>query len=159
MLLFIGMIFILLLGFILLTVYRRENAVSRRERRKASLEEYWSGKERRRHVRFKNRLEVDYTVEKKPRLKGYTVDISEGGLKVLIAEKLGLGSILGLTIALPDNRVPAKIEGEVVWCEEKDTASDSGERLFCSGIKFLAVKEPSKSSLIQYIRSLPILEA
>lgn len=157
MVIFIEIIFIVLLCAVLFMIYARENSSSKKNGLKASLEEYWSGKERRQHKRFKNKLEVSYVVTKKARLKGngHTVDISEGGLKVLIAEKLGKGAILGLNVVFPDNRKTALVEGEVVWCEELDSADPSGRRLFCSGIKFLAIKEPSGTSLIEYIRSLP----
>jgi len=157
MVLFIEMVFLVLLGAILFMVYIREIGSSKKNGHKASLEEYWSGKERRRHLRFRNKLEVAYTVAKKPKLKnnGHTVDISEGGLKILIAEKLGKGSIMGFTIALPNNGKTANVEGEVVWSEDFDGTDSSGRRLFYSGIKFLAIREPSGSNLMEYIRSLP----
>lgn len=157
MVLLIEIIFIALLTAILFMIYVRETRSLKKNGRKASLEEYWSGKERRRHARFKNKLEVSYTVAKKPRLKngGHTVDISEGGLKVLMAEKLGKGSILGLTIVLPGSRKAASVEGEVVWSEEIEGMDISGKRLFYSGIRFLAIKEQPGSGFIEYIRSLP----
>ncbi|MCX5680188.1 MAG: hypothetical protein NTZ95_06010, partial [Candidatus Omnitrophica bacterium] len=71
------------------------------------------------------------------------------------AEKLEKGTILGFTIALPDRGRSAKIEGEVAWSEEFGGTDPSGRRLFYSGIRFLAIKEPSGFSLIEYIRSLP----
>lgn len=157
MVLFIEIAFISLLGAILFMVYARENRSSRKNGLKASLEGCWSGKERRRHARFKDKLEVSYTVAKKARLgnKGRTIDISEGGLKILISEKLEKGSILGFAIALPDKKRTAVVEGEVVWSEEFEGADPGGRRLFYLGIRFLAIREPAGSNLIEYIRALP----
>ena len=162
MILFIEIAFIILLGIVLFMIYMREVSASKKDSRKASLEEYWSGKDRRRHVRFKDKLEVSYELAKKPKLKntGHTVDISEGGLKILVDEKFEKGAILGLTIVSPKNGKSTKVEGEVAWSEEIDGTDPSGRRLFYSGIRFLAIKEPSGASLIEYIHSLPaFLEA
>ena len=157
MVLLIEMVALILLGAVLFIIYAREIALAKKNGHKASLEEFWPGKNRRRHVRFKNKLEFSYTVSKKVKLKnkGTTVDISEGGIKILIDEKLGIGSILEFMIVFPDNGRSAKVEGEVVWSEESDSADPSGKRFFYSGIKLLAIKEPSGSNLIEYIRSLP----
>ena len=157
MVLFIEIAFIILLGAVLFMIYMREISSSKKDSRKASLEEYWSGKERRRHIRFKNKLEVSYSLSKKSKFKNnaYTIDISEGGLKILIAEKLGPCAIMEFIIVLPDSGRSAKVEGEVLWSEEFKGTDPSGRRLFYHGIKFLGIKEPSGCSLIDYIRSLP----
>ena len=157
MVLFIEIAFIALLSAVLFMIYMREISSSKKDSRKASLEEYWSGKERRRHIRFKNKLEVLYAVTKKSKFKNnaYTIDISEGGLKILIAEKLEKGAILEFIIVFPDSGRSAKIEGEALWSEEFEGANPSGRRLFYHGIKFLGIREPSGSSIIDYIRSLP----
>jgi len=157
MLLTIETAVIVLLGTLLFMIYMREAGSSKKNRQKASLEEYWSGKDRRRHMRFNDKLEVSYAVIKKAKLKnkGHTIDISEGGLKILIPEKLGKGDMVGFTIALPGNGKTANVEGEVIWSEEFKNADPSGRRMFYSGIRFLAIKEPSDAGLIKYIRSLP----
>lgn len=157
MLLFIELLFIVLLGVILFMIYRRENLLSKNGRRKAALEGYWSGKERRRHTRFNDTLEVEYTVTRKSPIKnrGHTVDISEGGLRVLIDEKLANGSMLELLVSFPKNGKQARVAGEVVWSEEIDKADSSGKRLFYAGLRFLAIKEPADNIFVDYIRSLP----
>lgn len=157
MVLYIELVFIVLLSSVLFMIYMRENSSSKKDSRKASLEGYWSGKDRRRHKRFKNKLEVLYTVGKKtnPKNTVYTIDISEGGLKILIAEKLQNGTALEFIIVFPTNGKSAKVEGEVLWSEEFEGVDPSGRRLFYHGVKFLAIKEPSGSSLIDYINSLP----
>ena len=157
MVLFIEIVFIVLLGAVLLLIYIRENIVSKKVSAKASFEGYWSGKERRRYKRFISKLDAIYTVAKKSRFANrvYTINISEGGLKVLIAEKLEKGAILEFIIVLPDSGKSVKVEGEVQWSEESKDVDPSGRRLFYAGVRFLNLKEPFGSKLIGYIRSLP----
>jgi c-di-GMP-binding flagellar brake protein YcgR len=122
------------------------------------VEEYWSGKERRSHPRFRQKLDVEYTLEKRPNLKakGYTIDISEGGLKVLMDEKLAKGTSLEFVITLPGKKSPAQIKSEVIWLEEAKAPGPLGKRMFYYGVRFLAIKEPGGSSLLNYIRSIQL---
>src|SRR3989338_2613326 len=102
MLFILELSFIVLLFMILGLLYRNEKVSSKRASPHAKIEEYWNGMERRRYARFKKILEVTYKIEKKPHLKaGKTVDISEGGVKLLLDEKLAKGTIVDLQIALP----------------------------------------------------------
>lgn len=123
---------------------------------RARVEEYWDGRERRRHVRFKKALEVVYKVERRAHLKnGRTVDISEGGMKLCVDDKLLKGAIVALEVDIPDLGKTAQVEGEVMWSEDADIKDDSGKRYFHSGIRFIAIKEPPEADLAKYIRSLP----
>ena len=150
------LLFIVLLSMMLFMVYKNERTSAKKSLPRAKAEEYWNGKERRRHVRFKKALELTYMVEKKPHLKhSRTVDISEGGLKLVLAEKLATGTIMDLRIALPNSRnTEIEIEGDVVWSGDAKDEEGSGKRLFYSGIKFFAIPEPSGTDLINYLRSL-----
>lgn len=154
----VGLFFILLLSMILYLLYKNEFAVAKNGRHHAKIEEYWTGKERRKYTRFKKTLDVIYTVAKKPRLSnnGHTIDISEGGMKLLLDEKLTKGIIMDLKISIPGSPQDAEVEGEVVWCEEASHDEASGKRHFCHGIKFLAIKEPSGKHLSDYIRSISV---
>ncbi len=155
MLLLIELLFIVLLSMILFMIYKDERLHSKKTLLHATLEEYWGGKERREHVRFKKTLEVSYVVEKKPHLKnGKTLDISEGGAKLLLDEKLAVGTIVDLKIALPNSNRIAELEGEVIWSNKAKESDASGKRFFNSGVRFLAIKGPSGENLTGYIKSL-----
>ena len=156
MLLIIELLFIVVLSLILFIIYRHESLLSKHALPQAKVEECWSGKERRQHVRFKKELTVNYAVEKKPHLKNdaKTVDISEGGMKLIMDDKLAKGTILDLKIALQDSRKIAEVEGEVVWNAEMEGTDPSGKRFFYAGIKFIAIKGPAENTLADYIRSL-----
>ena len=153
---FIEFFFIMLLIAILVMLVKTERINLKKLIPQARIEEYWDGKERRHQLRFNKALEVNYKIEKRPHLRrGKTVNISEGGLKLVLDDKLAKGTILNLSIAIPNSKGSAEVEGEVVWCEDANINDDSGKRFFYSGIKFFAIKEVSGLRLIDYIRSLP----
>jgi len=156
MLLIVEILFIVLLSMILFMLYRNERLSAKRTISHARLEEYWGGRERRECVRFRQDLDVNYKFEKKAHLnnKGKTVDISQSGVKLLLEEKFAKGAILDLDIAVPGSRKSIEIEGEVVWSEEVAEQDASGKRLFHTGVRFLAIREPSGAQLANYIHSL-----
>lgn len=158
MLLLVELLFILTLSMILFMIYRRELVSSKKNSSLASVEEFWAGKERRKHVRFAKNLEVVYALEKRPHLnnKCRTMDISEGGMKILIDQKLEKGTVMDLMVGFGNGASkPAEVEGEVMWSEESKDPNPLGKRMFYSGIKFLAIKEPRDKRLIDYLHGLP----
>lgn len=152
----IWLIIIALLAMVLYTLYRNESASSKRLLPNALIEEYWSGKERRQHVRFEKSLEVHYVIRKRSDLKNNakTVNISEGGMKLIMPEKLADGDIIYFKIYLNGPDRALGVEGKVVWSKDARQKDSSGKQLFYSGIEFTAIKEPSGTRLIDYIRSL-----
>lgn len=157
MFLILEILFIVLLVMIFYMVFVNERISTRDRLPQATLEEYWGGKERRRYVRFKKTIEMTYTVSTKisaEAVNGKTLDISQGGIKLLLCEKLPVGTILCLKLYFPDSKKTAEARGEVVWSEDKDETDQSGKRFFHSGIRFSAIKDPSYSYLAEYIRSI-----
>jgi len=154
MFLILELLFIVFLVMVLYTLYGNERLSVKRLLPHAFIEEFWGGKERRQHVRFEKNLDVNYTVVKKSHLKnnGRTVNISEGGMKLILDEKLPKGAILDLKISLPNPGKAIEIEGEVVWSEEAEGSDPEGKKNFCSGIRFTGIKEPSGLHLPDYIR-------
>ena len=151
-------LFILLLVVILLMVFRADGFSAKNRCHKASVKEYWAGKDRRQHPRFTQCLDVAYSVVKKNgpvSATGKTVDISEGGAKVLMDEKLPQGMRISLKISIPTARHIVEMVGDVMWTEDALNIQDpSGKRFFYSGIKFSTAKESSPNPLSSFIRSL-----
>lgn len=156
MIIIIELLFIVLLAMMLFMIYTNERSTGKRLLPFATIEECWSGAERRQHVRFNKTLVVHYIVKKKlsRNYNGRSVDISEGGMKLLLEEKLAMGTILLMRIDLPEVKVMAELEGQVVWSEDSAAKCQSDKRLFCCGIKFCRIKEPSGRHLIDYIHSI-----
>ena len=152
----VELLFIAILGFLFFIIYKNERALARDRRSHAVIEARWDGKERRAHARFKKALGVVYVLQKKPSLKNNvkTVDISKGGIKLLMDEKLLEGVVLNLKLEIPGTKKVIEIEGEVVWSEEVKCKDNPNKRFFHAGIMFSAIKEPEAKAYINYMRAI-----
>ena len=155
MFLIVGMTFLVLLSITLMMLWGHERIATKRVIPRAKVEECWDGEERRSHERFNKDLEIEYSVQKRPHLKnGRTVDLSKGGMKLLLDEKLPKGAIMGLKVYIPEKKRTVEAEAEVVWTNDADKKDPSGKRFFFSGLKFIAIKEPAGIHLSEYLTHL-----
>ena len=155
MFLIVGTVFLILLSITLVMLWSHEKIATKKMVPRAKIEECWDGEERRSHKRFNKGLEVEYSVRKRPHLKnGNTIDLSEGGMKLLLDEKLPKGAIMDLKVHIPENRRTIEVEAEVVWTNDADKKDPSGKRFFFSGLKFIAIKEPAGMHLSEYLTHL-----
>lgn len=155
MFLVFGLCFLILLSITLFMLWAHERMTTKKITPRAKVLEYWTGDERREHKRFDKDLEIEYTIEEKPHLKnGRAINVSRGGMMLLIDEKLTVGYILDMKVYIPENKKFFEVEAEVVWTKDKEEKDALGKRLFYSGVKFIAIKEPYGSHFIQYMDSL-----
>ena len=155
MFLIVGMIFLVLLSITLMMLWGHERIATKRAIPRAKVEECWDGEERRSHERFNKDFEVEYGVQKSPHLKnGRTVDLSKGGVKLLLDEKLPKGAVMGLKVYIPEKRRTIEVEAEIIWTNDADKKDPSGKRFFFSGLKFIAIKEPAGIHLSEYLTHL-----
>jgi len=141
---------------ILIMLLSQERAAAKKNVPHAAVEEYWDGTERRQYARFDHELTVDYYLDNKyhPPKAAKTVDISEGGLKLLLQEKLAVGSLVQVRIALPHPRSVIGIKAEVAWSQESDRKDGTDRRLFRAGLRFVDLKDLSRMQLTDFIKSL-----
>ena len=152
----LGASFLILLSLTLVALWGLERLSSTKLIPRAKVEEYWTGEERRQHLRFKHVLEVEYNIEKKPRLtNSRTLDISKGGMKLVLDEKLPSGAIIDVKIQIPEKKI-IEVEGKVIWTKESEGRDAQGKRFFHSGIKFIGIREPSGIRLAEYINYLEL---
>ncbi len=151
----VALCFLALLSITLFMLWAHEKIANKKMTPHARIEECWANNERREHKRFERYLEVEYSVKKKPRLRnGKTLNISKGGARLLLDEKLTSGAILDIKVHIPEKNRRIEIEGEVVWTKETEEKDPSGKRFFHSGIKFIAIKEPYGTHFSGYISFL-----
>ena len=75
--------------------------------------------ERRRHPRVRVFLKIDYQItDEIPRLNCAARDISEGGIRFGLFQKITPGTPLKLKIYLEDTVEPVDILGKVTWAQE-----------------------------------------
>ena len=151
----VGVLSLILLSITLYILWGHERLALKKMVSRANVEEYWDQDERRRHIRFKMDIEVEYNVEKKPHLKsGRSINISKSGMKLILDEKLPQGTIIDMKIYPHGKRETIEVEGEVVWTKDIEKRDASGKRYFYSGIKFLGIRESSGAHLDKYLNSL-----
>jgi len=79
----------------------------------------------------------------------HTENISEGGLRVMLEEKLGAYTNVGMEIFFEKER-PLKCKGRIIWVVEKINPLEKKAVMYDTGIQFIDMQETD----IQYIRNL-----
>lgn len=148
----VGISFLALLSITLFMLWAHEKMANKKITPRAEIEECWHNEERRANKRFEKELEVEYTVEKKPHMKnGMSLNISKGGMKLLLDDKLLPGTIITLKMRSPQTGNTVDVEAEVIWTKDVDEKKPLDKRFFNSGIKFIAIKEASYAGLIDIL--------
>lgn len=80
-------------------------------------------------------------------VKGTTIDISGGGVKVLLNQEINKGSLIKCQISLHDDR-QIVVKGKVLRCNK--VIEDSIEK-YTIGMRFLNISEMNRDSIVQYI--------
>ncbi|MBM3246453.1 MAG: PilZ domain-containing protein [Candidatus Omnitrophica bacterium] len=103
--------------------------------------------ERRAFLRFNVNLEVRYRILES--LKNYkltaTEDMSERGIKITLPEYIEPGSMLELTIKVPQDSHPIGAIGRLIWIKK-----DLLEEFFTAGIHLVHIKEKDKQRFYKY---------
>lgn len=94
----------------------------------------WEGKERRKFVRGDLPCKVFIYVPQGHIISSYTEDISQGGARVLLEERLDVGSFIAVEIYSDEE--PLIRKGKVVWVKEKQGTNRLGTAWFDTGIEF-----------------------
>lgn len=107
--------------------------------------------ERRYHVRINESLSVSYQVLKDfLRPSSHSVDISEGGIRLSVYQRLEQGCALKIWVHTSNSVTPIMALGEVVWSRQKSDARYPFEL----GIKFIKVDPTELKKLSGYIKKL-----
>ncbi|MFH1504298.1 MAG: PilZ domain-containing protein [Candidatus Omnitrophota bacterium] len=108
----------------------------------------WNGIDRRRFVRVKLPCEIIITLPIEHIISSHTEDISAGGLRVLLEEKILSGSEVDLDIyGIKD--APLICRGRVAWVfERKRTLA---KRIFDTGIEFCAIQENDVQAIQEFV--------
>lgn len=88
----------------------------------------------------------------------YTENISEGGVKVFLEEKLHIPTIVDLELFLEENGEPIKCKGELTWVNEIISEDAKRETLFDTGIKFIEITEADRSIIRDLVKKLTFKE-
>lgn len=93
--------------------------------------------ERRRYFRVMLPLLVSYTVgDVPPKQEEYTKDISGGGMRIPIKEKLAVGTLLKVQLDLLKDQKVLELEAKVIWV---NSVPDDYDYPYEAGVEFINV--------------------
>lgn len=114
--------------------------------------EEWDGLNRRRFMRVIFPYMIHMYLPKRDALSVYTEDLSEAGMRIVIKERMDIGSVVGLKIYVePD---PVVCKGKVIWAKDKENVMLKGIVFFDTGVKFCEIKEEKRQIIRKYIDEL-----
>ncbi|MDD4182332.1 MAG: PilZ domain-containing protein [Candidatus Omnitrophica bacterium] len=99
----------------------------------------YQGIEKRRFVRAKFPCSISIHTLHEHVITTYTENISAGGVRVVIEEKLETSSNVGLEIQINKNIIICK--GRIVWVVNKESPYKKGIFYYDTGIEFYEIKE------------------
>jgi len=113
----------------------------------------WNGKERRRFVRVKFPCEITVKGQNRHTLSSHTENISLGGIRAILGEKLPVASEVSIDIygLKPE---PLTCKGRIVWVFERRMTFSKRAFGFDTGIEFCGVKSEDEKVIKEFIESV-----
>ena len=108
--------------------------------------------DRRRFIRVSFPFTIHILISKALAVSAYTEDISEGGVKVTIKEKLEIDSLADLEIFIRED--PIKCSGKVIWIKERESDLIEGAVFFDIGIKFQGISQENIRMIGQHVQAV-----
>ena len=94
-------------------------------------------------LRMNPRITTRITVE----AVGPTINISAGGMCVLMADPMREGTMPAITFLLPDDPAPIVCKGRIVWCR----ASKIDPELYEVGVIFADIRDEDRQRVIDFV--------
>ncbi len=82
----------------------------------------------------------------------HTENISAGGVRVLIEEKLDIDSIVGIEVKLKENTIACK--GRIVWVVNRHSPYKKGICYNDTGIEFLEITDRQRDCIDKFIENI-----
>ncbi|MFH2144950.1 MAG: PilZ domain-containing protein [Candidatus Omnitrophota bacterium] len=77
-------------------------------------------------------------------------DISEGGICLIIEERLQIGDRLQLEIGLPDKKSITAV-GRVAWVSEYGVVYDNHKRNYDTGVEFMEIEDMDRQEISKFV--------
>jgi Tfp pilus assembly protein PilZ len=83
----------------------------------------------------------------------HTENIGEGGIRVILGERLNITTNVDIELFLLEQEIPIRCKGEVVWASEMKPEAIN-PRLFDTGIKFIEINDQNKEAIRKVVQEL-----
>lgn len=110
--------------------------------------------ERRRYFRLKNGVRVVYKKAARSGERELKVaDVSGGGIRLPLDEKVEPGTFLELNLILPDDKSTFFAFAKVVWQKANSYVGEDGNKYFDTGVEFLKMNLKDRLEVIHYVHT------
>ena len=113
----------------------------------------WDNEDRRKFVRAEFPCKLTISEAQDGPISTHTVNISAGGIRLIIKQRLAVCSIIDLHIHIPDKE-PLICKGRVVWVFGRKGPFFKGHQLFDTGIEFYHIEEKDLNTINTLIASI-----
>lgn len=111
--------------------------------------------EKRSFPRIKDEIKVSYKIMgSSGEDEVQTMDISGGGLRLPMHEKVKPETMVELNISLPSQETPFYGLAKVIWQKPAAVKGKDGKNYFETGMKFVRVGISNRKQIVRYINSL-----
>ncbi|MEK6568176.1 MAG: PilZ domain-containing protein [Candidatus Omnitrophota bacterium] len=111
--------------------------------------------EKRIFARIKNEIKISYKIMgSSGEGEANTMDISGGGLRLPVYEKVKPETLVELNIFLPSQDAPFYGLAKVIWQSPVAVKGKGGKNFFETGLKFIKVGINNRKQIVRYINSL-----
>jgi c-di-GMP-binding flagellar brake protein YcgR len=117
---------------------------------------HYNGIEKRKFVRAKFPCKVLIYDFPEHSLLTHTENISAGGLRVLIGEKIEIGSTVGLEVYIKEHTV--ECEGKIIWAVSRRSPYRKGIFYYDTGIEFYGINPEDKIYIHNIIETVLCME-
>ena len=107
----------------------------------------YTGGERRKYLRL-HAATIEYSIIGKAALSetSFAKDIGAGGVCIFISEEMETGTLLSLSIYLPNVEEPIKAKGKVIWKRLSSFLSGQEKKHYDTGVEFLEIDDNDRDA-------------
>ena len=108
--------------------------------------------ERRKYIRLKTSVEVNYTIIGEPgAVKVFSKNISAGGICLLANKEVVQNTPLQLEFKIPDLKDPIRALGRVVWQKKFASVGEETKISYDTGIEFTGISDFDRFNINRYV--------
>ena len=108
--------------------------------------------EKRRFARVVFPCKISLCPPQQGQINSYTENISAGGVRVVVDQKLEVGSLVDAEMFF--DKQPMKCKGRVVWLTARNNPVEAETNLFDAGIEFENMSDADRQRVIDFLSKL-----
>lgn len=113
-----------------------------------------SVEERRKFPRLPLNVSVEYTIlahKEAENILTRSKNISAGGIRIILLEKVEPGTLLELKISFPESKDPIVSTGRVAWIDEFIVGDSKEGKAYEAGIEFKEIDSRDREKIKKYV--------